>query len=621
MSSTAVKVGLAVGGAYVAYKVLDSKHQITNDLRLARRLLPLKRFIKAKYADGWNFAMQWNATAKKYANKTCVLFDNQSYTFREMDQASNRIANWAAASGLKRGDRVALVMENRPEFIMCMIGFAKAGVVLAMINNNLRSRSLVHCIKVSNAKIAVFGGEVVEALAEVKDQLTALGVRPSLWGATLEGVPSIDPELASASTEPVHPSMYNTVTLFDDFGYIYTSGTTGLPKAAVIKHAKMVGFGAFFCHAFQVTSADTIYTCLPLYHSAGGGCGVGMMVYGGATIVIRRKFSASKFWREVAHYKCTVVQYIGELCRYLLGTPPSEYDAKHRVRIAIGNGLRPDIWDEFQARFNVPEIGEFYGATEGNVALINHCVDRASRGTVGRYGTIMMKALGVKIVKFDVAEEAPVRGPDGFCIPCKPGEPGEMLGLIKPDDPTTQFQGYTDAKASAKKVMTDVFVKGDKYFRTGDLLMRDSNGYFHFVDRIGDTFRWKGENVSTTEVAEALSVFPGVLECNVYGAAIPGKDGRACMAAMVLDDSVDLDGLLKHARKELPSYAVPLFIRKLPEIEITGTFKHRKVTLRKEGFNPNTITDSLLWLNPDTDKYEPLDNAAFVKITTGGARL
>ena len=197
----------------------------------------------------------------------------------------------------------------------------------------------------------------------------------------------------------------------------------------------------------------------------------------------------------------------------------------------------------------------------------------------------------------------------------------QLLGYIKPGDPSSQFQGYTDAKASAKKVITDAFVKGDKYFRSGDLLMRDAKGYFHFVDRIGDTFRWKGENVSTTEVAEAISVYPGVQECNVYGAAIPGKDGRACMAAMVMDDDIDLDGLLAHVKKELPSYAVPLFIRKLPEIEITGTFKHRKVTLRKEGFNPNTITDTLYWLNPDTSKYELLDNQSFVKITTGGARL
>ena len=332
------------------------------------------------------------------------------------------------STGLSRGDRVALVMENRPEFIMTMIGLAKAGVVIAMINHNLRSRSLMHCITVSHCKLAIFGMEVEDALRGVHTQLVDEGIVPMVWGGSVSYCESLDPALSAASSDPVNPALYHDVSMLDTFGYIYTSGTTGLPKAAVIKHAKvcvvlfvcravplrpepwcvtglsfhspavvrlsvsaqMIGFGAFFCAAFCVTSQDRIYTCLPLYHSAGGGCGVGMMLWGGATIVVRRKFSASKFWKEVGEFKCTVVQYIGELCRYLLTADPSPYDKKHRVRIAIGNGLRPDIWDEFQGRFNVPEVGEFYGATEGNIALLNHCVQPEARGTVGRFGTLMM---------------------------------------------------------------------------------------------------------------------------------------------------------------------------------------------------------------------------------------
>lgn len=622
MPTLAAKIGIAAAGAAVAFKILDAKHHISNDIKWIRRLLPFKRQVGAWVKQGFNTAQLWYQTLAKYPNRSCVEMDDQKYTFKQMEAASNRVANWGLAQGLKKGDRIALVMENKPEYIMCWLGMTKLGVEVALINNNLRSRSLVHCIKVSHAKFCIFGVEVADAISEVRDQLLDLGVKQMAWGGEVSFCPSLDGALMDSSTEPVSSKLWKAANMTDNFGFIYTSGTTGLPKAAVIKHAKMCGFGAAFCNAYQITSKDRVYCCLPLYHSAGGGCGTGMMLYGGATLVIRRKFSASKFWKEVGDFRCSVVQYIGELCRYLLTAPPSPYDKKHRVRICIGNGLRPDIWAQFQERFNVPEIGEFYGATEGNIALFNHCTTVEDRGTVGRFGTIMMKATGMKLVKFDVAEEVPIRNSAGFCVECADGEPGELLGLIKPGDVGTAFQGYTDEKATNKKVLRDAFVKGDQYFRTGDLLMRDAKGYFYFVDRIGDTFRWKGENVSTTEVAETLSIFPGVQEVNVYGAAVPGKDGRACMAAMVFDESkLDFDGLLAHASKELPSYAVPLFIRRLPEIEITGTFKHRKVALRKEGFNPAEVTDPLFWLNPATKKYEVLDATAYQQIVGGRARL
>lgn len=258
----------------------------------------------------------------------------------------------------------------------------------------------------------------------------------------------------------------------DTFGFIYTSGTTGLPKAAVIKHLRMIAFGLGFIRTFLIGQNDRIYCALPLYHSAGGAVGVGMMIQSGASFVIKKKFSVSQFWPDVAKYECTVIQYIGELCRYLLAAPPSPYDKNHKVRIAIGNGLRPDIWANFQDRFSIPEVGEFYGSTEGNAALFNHCTQPSAQGAVGRTGSLLDRVIGFALVKFDVDNEVPIRDENGFCIRCGEGETGELLGLIKENDPIAQFQGYTNQEASQKKIITDVFVKGDKYFRTGDLLQK-----------------------------------------------------------------------------------------------------------------------------------------------------
>jgi len=318
-----------------------------------------------------------------------------------------------------------------------------------------------------------------------------------------------------------------------------------------------------------------------------------------------------------------VIQYIGELCRYLVGAPKQKNDAENNVRIAIGNGLRPEIWDEFQDRFNIAEVGEFYGSTEGNTALLNHCTHKRHRGSVGHTGPILTKLYKVKLVKFDIEKEEPIRGKDGFLIDVQPGEPGELLGEIVEGDPVRGFDGYHDNKeATNKKIYRDAFKKGDIYFRTGDLLKRDKDGYWYFVDRIGDTFRWKGENVSTTEVAEVVSTFPGVSEVNVYGIEVPGQpDGRACMAAMIFEDNLDFDGLAKHCKERLPVYAMPLFIRKEKAIEITSTFKHQKVHLRQQGCDPTKVKDPLWWYDPKQGTYKPFGQKENEHLQQGRAKL
>ena len=387
--------------------------------------------------------------------------------------------------------------------------------------------------------------------------------------------------------------------------YIYTSGTTGNPKAATISHKRLRLMMLGFKGAIQPKKDDRIYNVLPLYHSAGGVIAVGLALTSGASLVLKRKFSVNDFWDDVNKYGVTIFQYIGELCRYLLNAPEHKYEKSHNLRMACGNGLRPDIWDAFKDRFKINNILEFYGATEGNVSLMNY---DGKSGAIGRIPKYIEKILNVHIIKFDIEKEEPIRDENGFCIPCDVNEVGEAIGKIAIEG---SFEGYVDKEATKKKILSDVFEKGDQYFRSGDLLSKDDLGYVYFADRIGDTFRWKGENVATSEVAEAFVGFDGILEANVYGVSIPGSDGKAGMAALSTNKEIDLVKLYQKLSSSLPAYAQPLIIRIKNEIEVTGTFKHRKVELVKEGYDPKNISEPLYFCDHQSKKYVPLDNNLF----------
>jgi len=418
----------------------------------------------------------------------------------------------------------------------------------------------------------------------------------------------------------------------DNFGFIYTSGTTGLPKAANIMHVKFCSMGSLPLMS-GLEAGDRLYTCLPIFHSAGGGIGVVGCILTGSTLVLAKKFSNTSFWQDIVKHKCTDFQYIGELGRYLVNYYKEHPElkplvAQSHLKVAMGNGLRPEVWDEFQDDLRIPLVVEFYGATEGNGILINFCerTNTDARGAVGRAGALLGKMMPSKLVKFDVETEECVRGPDGLCVECAFGEPGELLFPNMVNDPGKAFKGYTDPKATAKKLLSDGFVKGDSWFRTGDLLSKDSKGYYYFVDRIGDTFRWKGENCSTMEVSEVVSAFPGVQEANAYGVKVPGVvDGRACMVALSgsteLQSREQLDKLQAICKKELPAYAQPLFLRFLPETETTATFKHQKVQLREHGCDPSKVSDKMFWLSPGTRKYEPFGATEYQQLENGRSKM
>lgn len=430
-------------------------------------------------------------------------------------------------------------------------------------------------------------------------------------------VQSLDSLLARS---PTHPPPYKIRKEFNDrLFYIYTSGTTGMPKAAVVVHSRYYRIAAFGFHSFGLRPDDIIYNCLPLYHSAGNIMGLGQCLLFGLTVVIRRKFSASHFWDDCVKHNCTVIQYIGEICRYLLAQPVGKSEARHRVRVAIGNGLRPSVWEEFVKRFRIQRIGEFYGATECNCSLLN--ID-GKVGACGFNSRILPNFYPIRLVRVQQDSKELLRDSQGLCIPCEPGEPGMLVGHINHTDPLRRFDGYADQDATKKKVARNVFKMGDSAYVSGDILVMDDYGYMYFMDRSGDTFRWRGENVSTTEVEGVLSKLLGHTDVAVYGVSVPGVEGKAGMAAIAQEgNQLDLDAFLIGVQKALPSYAHPVFLRFVPSVDTTGTFKIQKTRLQKEGYKPQNSSEKIYFLNSRAGHYQPVTDELYDAINEGKVSL
>jgi fatty-acyl-CoA synthase len=566
------------------------------------------------------FPLAFEDLAKRYGSREALISDRERFTYRDLDERANRYARWTRAQGIGKGDVVALYMLNRAEYVAIWLGITRAGGAVALLNTNLTGNSLAHCINIVTPKAVIVGAELLAGFETVRALLTSA---PGVWvhGDAPGADPRLDMLIEAFDGSAIPASERPALTIEDKALFIYTSGTTGMPKAANINHYRLMAMTHGFSGVMNVKSGDRLYDCLPMYHSNGGILSIGAPLVAGATVVIREKFSARDFWEDVVRWDCTLVFYIGELCRYLVNTPVSPAESKHRVRAFCGNGLRPDVWPEFKRRFQVPEIIEWYAATEGNVAIFNF---DGTEGAVGRIPKWAERRFVVKIVRFDVETQQAVRGPDGFCIECDPGEVGEVVGQIlnDPSAPANRFEGYADKSATEKKILRNAFAEGDSWFRTGDLMKKDEHGYFFFIDRIGDTYRWKGENVATSEVAEAITVFPGIKEANVYGVTLPGRDGRAGMAAVVTDGAaLDLTALRAHLDTQLPDYARPLFLRIQKEIEVTGTFKQKKIDLVNEGFDLAQVSDEIWFNSPETKRFERLDATLRARIEAGMVRV
>ncbi|XP_006831729.1 PREDICTED: very long-chain acyl-CoA synthetase-like isoform X2 [Chrysochloris asiatica] len=505
--------------------------------------------------------------ARKTPHKPFILFRDETLTYAQVDRRSNQVARALHDHvGLRQGDCVALFMGNEPAYVWLWLGLAKLGCAMSCLNYNIRAKSLLHCFQCCGAKVLLTSPELQAAVEEVLPSLKKDGVSVYYVSRT-SNTDGIDPfldKVDEVSTEPTPESWRSEVAFSSPALYIYTSGTTG------------------------------------------------------ATLALRTKFSASQFWDDCRKYNVTVIQYIGELLRYLCNSPQKPNDCDHKVRLAIGNGLRGDVWRKFVKRFGDIHIYEFYSTTEGNIGFVNYT---RKVGAIGRKNYLHRKVVSYELIKYDVAKDEPVRDETGYCIKVPKGEVGLLVCRITR---LTPFSGYAGGKTQTeKKQLRDVFEKGDLYFNSGDLLMIDHDNFIYFQDRVGDTFRWKGENVATTEVADTVGLVDFVQEVNVYGVPVPGHEGRIGMASIKIKEDCEFDGkkLFKHIADYLPSYARPRFLRIQDTIEITGTFKHRKVTLVEEGFNPAVIKDSLYFLDDQAKMYVPMTEDIYKAINEKTLKL
>jgi fatty-acyl-CoA synthase len=532
--------------------------------------------------------------AAVHADKPALLGQHATLSYRDLSERAHRYASWAATIGIGAGDTVCLMMPNCPDYFAIWVGITQLGGIVALLNTNLRGDALAHSITTAGSERIIVADCLLPAIDEI---LPRLPHTAQLW---VHGEPGFTQQVENAAPLSSHNQSYVPAPS-DSALLIYTSGTTGLPKAAKVSHARLLEWSYWFSGIMGAQPTDRLYNCLPMYHSIGGVVAIGAILVNGGSVVIREKFSASRFWEDITRTECTIFQYIGELCRYLLLSEASAYEARHRLRLCCGNGMSGKVWEEFEARFQVPQILEFYAATEGNVSLYN-CEGKP--GAIGRVPPFLNHRFPIALIKCDVVTGEPVRDANGLCQLCGPDEPGEAIGKIMSTG-ESQFDGYTDKKASSAKILRDALAPGDTWFRTGDLMRKDSAGYYYFVDRLGDTFRWKGENVSTTEVAETISACPGVTEAVVFGVEIAGNEGRAGMAVITTHTDFSLLALQAHLVKTLPSYARPVFIRRCESLNVTGTFKLQKEALRREGYTNPNASDEIWFFDAAIGSFMP----------------
>ena len=585
-----------------------------------RYIVPLLRYKWPDPDDNASLAHSFEQSVEKYKNKDFIFFEDETWTYSEINNTANILAHKLIEDGISHGDKVILFMENRPSYVSTILALNKIGAIGVLINTSLKGEPLIHCINSSNSKKCIFGAELSESLEGVLSSINITAKSDIYWvqdlpnGNCPEWATDINKILDLSKTDNL--SETNNVTAKDIAFYIFTSGTTGVPKAALFPNVKIVASSTNITRGgYRMNSEDCLYNCLPLYHSTGMMLGLCACIHVGASTFIKRKFSASSFWKEVKKYNTTAFIYVGELCRYLSLQDPVDEEKDNPITKMVGNGLRPDLWDCFRNRFCVERICEIYGASEGNGFFMN---------LLNKDQTIGMTNNKIELLEYDIGENKLKKDIDGNFIRVKENQPGLALVEIGPN---AIFNGYTDKKASNEKIFRNVFNDGDSWFNTGDILKTMDVGFalgrkhYQFVDRVGDTFRWKSENVSTNEVAEILNLFNQVNMANVYGVKIPKSEGRAGMVAFNCElKEFKWSDFSKFVAEKLPKYAQPVFIRIIKELETTGTFKLKKNDLREEAYHLDKIKGDQIYIKkPGNSSYEVLDKSYYDIIMSGEA--
>ncbi len=606
MQTQPVKIPATIPSTEFVFKIL----QIIP--RLPSMIFNLVKGLKSIGSNANNsWGLELERIAKLCPDNPAVKSPDGSLTYRQLNERANRYARYLLSQGVGRGDVVTLCFENRPDLLAAYCGCSKVGAVASLINTNQRGDSLVHSFNLNKGKVVIIGEECYDFFSESRagidlSQSTLVMVQDTRK-REVSDITDITAELERQSSD--NPPTTPGITLKDTVAYVYTSGTTGgMPKAAVIINKRAVSamfwFGKF---VMPVKPTDTIYIPLPFFHTNAITVGWPPALYNGAAVALRRKFSATKFLDDVRQFGATHFIYVGEVCRYLMATPPKPDDHQTTLKYICGNGLRPDIWMPFKKRFGIKKIYEFYGAAEGVGVFTNFLNIDYSVGT---------SVTPFALVAYDTENDAPARDSQGFMKKVGKGETGLLIMEISEKTP---FPGYSDKKKTQEKIFQNVFTKGDMWFNTGDMLKNMGFRHAQFADRLGDTFRWKGENVATQEVEKAIDSYPGVSSSAVYGITMPGSDGKAGMAAVVRDDKTafDIAGLAGHLRTSLPKYAVPLFVRLVPDFEWTATHKIKKTSLKNQGYDPAQVKEDIYVLLPGSDQYETLNQDILRNITAG----
>ena len=557
--------------------------------------------------------------AENCGNAVALLSPRLRLSYKQLSALSNRYSRWALDERISVGDVVCLMMRNCPEYLAIWLGVTRVGGVVALVNPDLRGAALVHSVNIVAPSHVIADQSGLAAFETAREQVENTH---KLWacGEFSTSAPLINRKIERYPGQRLRADERRAITLSHKALLIYTSGTTGRPKAANISHRRIITWSNWFAGLMNVGPHDRIYNCLPLNHSVGGVVATGALLVRGGSVVLREKFSAKSFWADVARTKCTLFQYIGELCRYLLKEPHRKAEGRHHLRLCCGNGLRADVWEAFQSRFGIPRILEFYAATESNFSLFNV---EGRVGAIGRVQPFLAHRFPIALVIFDSSIGQPMRDSNGHCLATRGDEIGEAIFRIIEREPGAfgRFEGYLDREETDRKILRHVFEHGDAWFRTGDLMRRDSGGYYYFVDRIGDTFRWKGENVATLQIEDILRNQSGVRDASVYGVVAPPCEGKAGMATIVVDDDFNLADFRRDTDANLPDYARPVFLRLRDAIEATETFKPKKHELAKEGYNPHIVADPLFYFDRDRAAYVRLDASQYMRIRGGGVRL
>jgi len=583
------------------------------------KLMPVLAVKPTSNEDTVSMATVLEGTVAKYADRSMIIFEGRELTWGEFNALTNQFAHALMARGVKRGDCVSVMMENRIEMLACTFALQKIGAISSLINFALSGAQLAHCVNISDSCKCLVGEEIYASLDAVRPQLS-LNDEDILWVADQRSNPVPQNAEDIVSTLDQYPNTNladtNSILAGSTAMYIFTSGTTGMPKAAKIPHRRwMAAAHAFGLAGCQAKPGDRFYLCLPLFHGTGLMCGIGSSFYTGASIFLRRRFSASEFWSDVQTYQTTNFIYVGELCRYLLAQPPRPEELNNPLTRVFGNGLRPDIWDEFKQRFGIERVCEFYGSSEGNVSFFN---------ALNKDRTMGLTPATVMLVKYDVDADEMVRDKQGNLLQVAKGETGLLLGEI---DDKFKFDGYTNDDATESKILRDVVKPGDAWFNTGDLIREVDVGFalgkahYQFVDRVGDTFRWRSENVSTNEVGEILNGCDQIEMANVYGVDVPATEGKAGMVSVMLKPGqvFDVDAFSSFVNANLTHFSQPVFVRVQPEAATTGTFKLLKGDLRKQAFHIDQVTDDLYVLPPRGKQYQKLERDLYNSIMDGSA--